>query len=123
MSEPWPVGLLYHNALVLGHTGLRKQCRHRSDATECVSDEVYTVHLSSSNFSDTSTKSKILGQVNFGKELSCPNIYSAPDLIQGGIHIVYFFYFSMKTYVVGTHYKCLHDALLMSTITNIFVEK
>ena len=30
------------------------------------------------------------------------------------IHII-FFLFSMKTYVVGTHQKCLAEALLMST--------
>ena len=34
----------------------------------------------------------------------------------------YFCYFSMKTYVVGTHWKCLGEALLMSTTTYVSLE-
>ena len=37
----------------------------------------------------------------------------APD--KRGFSALYFSYFSMKTYVVGTHEKCLSEALLMST--------
>ena len=32
-----------------------------------------------------------------------------------GYPVKYFSYFSTKTYVVGTHKKCLNEALLMST--------
>ena len=37
----------------------------------------------------------------------------APDI--WGIQENNFSYLSMKTYVVGTHLKCLNEALLMST--------
>ena len=44
----------------------------------------------------------------------------APD---EGVSYRYFSYFSMKTYVVGTHYKHLSEAFLMSTHSHVFVEK
>ena len=47
---------------------------------------------------------------------------SAKLQIRGGIHII-FSCFSMITYVVGTHYKCLTEMLLMSITTHVFVEK
>ena len=34
-----------------------------------------------------------------------------------------FFYFSMKKYVVDTHYKCLGELLLMDTAPYVFMEK
>ena len=37
-----------------------------------------------------------------------------PETIASVIH-KYFSYFSTKTYVVGTHYNCLSNMLLMST--------
>ena len=40
--------------------------------------------------------------------------------IRGGSHIK-FSYFAKKTYVVGTHQKCLGEALLMSITTCVFL--
>ena len=39
----------------------------------------------------------------------------APDEVLSVRKVLIFFFFCMKTYVVGTHYKHLGEALLMST--------
>ena len=36
--------------------------------------------------------------------------------------ILGYFYFSIETYIVGTHWKCLTEALLMSTHICFFME-
>ena len=49
---------------------------------------------------------------------------TAPDKDgRGSRYIPYLSYLSMMTYVVGTHKKCLSEALLMSTTTNVSMEK
>ena len=68
----------------------------------------------------------------------CCSIYfyfNSANLVCGGIDISKFFlespldfeilrvdYFCTKTYVVGTHQKCIIEALLMSTHNIFFIE-
>ena len=51
------------------------------------------------------------------------NRYICIGLDKGGggwVSSKYFSYFSTKTYIVGTHKKCLNEALLMSTYNICF---
>ena len=48
---------------------------------------------------------------------------SPTGLDKSEYQVNYFSCFSMKTYVVGTHLKCLAKALLMSTTKYVFMEK
>ena len=62
----------------------------------------------------------------YGKDLSCPYVYVNIALVKALFSVQkywYFSYFSMKPYVVGTHLKCLIEALLMSTHNICFREE
>ena len=63
-------------------------------------------------------KPKTIPLINVINTITTPRVSDKRD-----IQYNYFSYFSMKTYVVGMHKKCLHEVLVMSTHNTSFCAK